>query len=196
MWAYYQAKSIKQHAFEMQKEKVEQELLAQKGKLSRDAQEKADKMLARYTKNVDRYEVEKTRSRRSRVACKGEEGGHCQGGQLRLRADLPADRHHAFVACGPDEEKGALVPRPRDDIRVAVLFPRCDFAVLLRESGTGFRVRVQGTGKPSGPLLRRDRVIRSLCHFLRCSFRRMIRRKDSSIRSGDLALLDEGEDRR
>jgi hypothetical protein len=59
MWAYYQAKSIKQHAFEMQREKVEQELLAQKGKLSRDAQEKADKMLARYTKNIDRYEVEK-----------------------------------------------------------------------------------------------------------------------------------------
>jgi len=29
------------------------------GKLSKDAQEKADKMLARYTKNVDRYEVEK-----------------------------------------------------------------------------------------------------------------------------------------
>jgi hypothetical protein len=59
MWAYYQAKSIKQHTFEMQKEKVEHELLAQKGKLSRDAQEKSDKMLARYTKNIDRYEVEK-----------------------------------------------------------------------------------------------------------------------------------------
>src|SRR5512136_2011589 len=39
MWAYYQAKSIKQHAFEMQKEKVEQELLAQKGKLSKEKKE-------------------------------------------------------------------------------------------------------------------------------------------------------------
>jgi hypothetical protein len=59
MWAYYQAKSIKQHAFEMQREKVEQELLAQKGKLPKEAWEKADKMIARYTKNVDRYEIEK-----------------------------------------------------------------------------------------------------------------------------------------
>jgi hypothetical protein len=59
MWAYYQAKSIKQHAYEMQREKVEHELLAQKGKLSKDAQDKADKMLARYSKNIDRYEVEK-----------------------------------------------------------------------------------------------------------------------------------------
>ena len=60
MWAYFQAKSIKQHAFEMQKEKVEQELARPEGKaFPKDAQEKADKMLARYIKNVDRYEVEK-----------------------------------------------------------------------------------------------------------------------------------------
>ncbi len=59
MWAYYQAKSIKQHAFEMQKEKVEQELLAQTGRLPKEAREKADLMMARYGKNIDRYEAEK-----------------------------------------------------------------------------------------------------------------------------------------
>ncbi len=59
MWAYYQAKSIKQHAFEMQREKVEQELLAQKGKLPKDALDKSQKMLERYGKNIDRYEIEK-----------------------------------------------------------------------------------------------------------------------------------------
>lgn len=59
MWAYYQAKSIKQHAFELQKEKVEQDLLAQKGKISREAMEMADRMLARYGRNIDRYEGEK-----------------------------------------------------------------------------------------------------------------------------------------
>ena len=59
MWAYYQAKSIKQHAYEMQKEKVEQELLAQAGRIPREAREKADKMLARYGRNIERYEAEK-----------------------------------------------------------------------------------------------------------------------------------------
>ncbi len=59
MWAYYQAKSIKQHTFEIQKEKIEQELLAQAGKLTREAREKADQMLARYGRNIERYEVEK-----------------------------------------------------------------------------------------------------------------------------------------
>ncbi len=59
MWAYYQAKSIKQHTFEIQKEKIEQELLAQAGRISKEAREKADTMLARYGKNIERYEVEK-----------------------------------------------------------------------------------------------------------------------------------------
>jgi len=59
MWAYYQAKSIKQHTFEIQKEKIEQELLAQAGRISKEAREKADTMLARYGRNIERYEVEK-----------------------------------------------------------------------------------------------------------------------------------------
>ena len=59
MWAYYQAKSIKQHTFEIQKEKIEQELLAQAGRIPKEAREKADTMLARYGKNIERYEVEK-----------------------------------------------------------------------------------------------------------------------------------------
>ena len=59
MWAYYQAKSIKQHTFEIQKEKIEQEMLAQAGRISKEAREKADTMLARYGRNIERYEVEK-----------------------------------------------------------------------------------------------------------------------------------------
>ena len=60
MWAYYQAKSIKQHTFEIQKEKIEQELLAQAGRIPKEAREKADKMLARYGRNIERYEAEKS----------------------------------------------------------------------------------------------------------------------------------------
>jgi len=56
-WAYYQAKSIKQHTFEMQKEKLELELLG--GQANRPAAEKYRQVIERYAGEVKRYEAEK-----------------------------------------------------------------------------------------------------------------------------------------
>lgn len=56
-WAYYQAKSIKQHTFEMQREKLELELAA--GRFSRPVADKYREVIERYTKETARYDKEK-----------------------------------------------------------------------------------------------------------------------------------------
>lgn len=56
-WAYYQAKSIKGHTYEIQKQKIELELL--QGKPAPAAREKIDKVLAKYDANIKRYDREK-----------------------------------------------------------------------------------------------------------------------------------------
>ncbi|AJE02092.1 DUF4337 domain-containing protein [Geobacter pickeringii] len=57
-WAYYQAKSIKQHTFEIQKERLELELATQE-KLSPAARERYGKAIATYGSEVKRYDAEK-----------------------------------------------------------------------------------------------------------------------------------------
>lgn len=56
-WSYYQAKSIKQHTYEIQKERLELEML--KGGLSPAAAERYRQTMARYDGEVQRYEKEK-----------------------------------------------------------------------------------------------------------------------------------------
>ncbi len=56
-WAYFQAKSIKGHTYEIQHQKIELEML--QGKLSPTAKDKIDKVLAKYASSVKRYEKEK-----------------------------------------------------------------------------------------------------------------------------------------
>lgn len=58
-WAFYQAKSIKSHNFELQKQLLELEVLAQKGRLSKDAEARFDKAIAGYEDNLKRYDGEK-----------------------------------------------------------------------------------------------------------------------------------------
>lgn len=58
-WAYYQAKSIKQHTFEIQKERLELELATQGEKLSPAARERYGKAIATYGDEVKRYDGEK-----------------------------------------------------------------------------------------------------------------------------------------
>lgn len=57
-WAYYQAKSIKSHAFELQKEHLELEFSGIKGP-NKDFNEKLEKTLASYGESLSRYDAEK-----------------------------------------------------------------------------------------------------------------------------------------
>ena len=58
-WAYYQAKSIKQHTYEIQKERLELEQVAQEGRLSPKAAEQYARTIAAYGGEVKRYDDEK-----------------------------------------------------------------------------------------------------------------------------------------
>jgi hypothetical protein len=57
-WAYYQAKSIKQHSFEMSKRALELQYRSQKG-LQPDVAGEYEKTLAKYGEEIKRYEAEK-----------------------------------------------------------------------------------------------------------------------------------------
>lgn len=57
-WAYYQAKSIKQHTFDLQKQNLELQLLTM-GKQAQPVQEKFRKAIEGCEKNVKRYDKEK-----------------------------------------------------------------------------------------------------------------------------------------
>ncbi len=58
-WNYYQAKSIKTHNFELQKEFLQLELLAQKNKISKEAAARFEKAIAGHEDNLKRYDREK-----------------------------------------------------------------------------------------------------------------------------------------
>ncbi len=58
-WNYFQAKSIKGHTYEIQRDRLALEILASNGRLSRDCSRKYEETLAAYTANVQRYEKEK-----------------------------------------------------------------------------------------------------------------------------------------
>jgi hypothetical protein len=57
-WAYYQAKSIKEHTFEMNRKTLELQLKSQKG-LSPETAEEYRKTLAKYEGEIKRYNAEK-----------------------------------------------------------------------------------------------------------------------------------------
>ena len=54
-WAYYQAKSIKSHTFEMQKQALELQLLAQGKSLSSEAHGKFIEKIGEYDREIKRY---------------------------------------------------------------------------------------------------------------------------------------------
>ena len=58
-WAYYQAKSIKSHTFEMQKQALELQLLAQGKSLPSVARGKFVEKISEYDREIKRYEGEK-----------------------------------------------------------------------------------------------------------------------------------------
>jgi hypothetical protein len=57
-WAYYQAKSIKQHSFEMSNHALNLQLRSQKG-LPADVTADYEKTLAKYQEEIKRYDAEK-----------------------------------------------------------------------------------------------------------------------------------------
>ena len=58
-WAYFQAKSIKQHTYELQKQNLELQLLVQKPSMTRGAQDQYMKVINDDAVNVSRYGTEK-----------------------------------------------------------------------------------------------------------------------------------------
>lgn len=58
-WAYYQAKSIKGHTYEIQKERLELELLAGGTRLDKDVANRFKKTISDYAGQIKRYEGEK-----------------------------------------------------------------------------------------------------------------------------------------
>ena len=66
-WAFYQAKSIKEHSFEMSRKTLELQLLSQKG-ISAEATEAYRAVIAKYDGDIKRYEKE-----RKEIKAKAEE---------------------------------------------------------------------------------------------------------------------------
>jgi uncharacterized protein DUF4337 len=58
-WNYYQAKSIKSHNFELQKELLELELLTQRNKITKEAAAGFEKAIVGHEDNLKRYDKEK-----------------------------------------------------------------------------------------------------------------------------------------
>jgi hypothetical protein len=58
-WAYYQAKSIKGHTYEIQKERLELELLSGKEGIMSKAVGRFEKTISDYAAQINRYEAEK-----------------------------------------------------------------------------------------------------------------------------------------
>ena len=58
-WSYYQAKSIKSYIYEIQKQKLELEILSQRGKLPVDVREQYQKVIAGYENKIKQYDKEK-----------------------------------------------------------------------------------------------------------------------------------------
>ena len=59
-WAYYQAKSIKGHTYEIQKQKLELEFLSLQATMPAAVAEKYKKTITDYEANIKRYEKEKS----------------------------------------------------------------------------------------------------------------------------------------
>jgi hypothetical protein len=58
-WAFYQAKSIKSYIYEIQKQKMELEMLAEKGLKTGPTAARYLKIIADFDKQIKRYEIEK-----------------------------------------------------------------------------------------------------------------------------------------
>jgi hypothetical protein len=58
-WAFYQAKIIKSYLYEVQKQNMELEMLAQRGKIRAEASDRYQKVIRDYDGKIKRYDQEK-----------------------------------------------------------------------------------------------------------------------------------------
>lgn len=81
-WAFYQAKSIKQHSFEMNKKALELQYRSQKG-LPSDVAADYEKTLAKYGEEIKRYDGEKNEIKaKSEGIAKGKLKAQTMGGNF------------------------------------------------------------------------------------------------------------------
>jgi hypothetical protein len=73
-WAYYQAKSIKGHTYEIQKQKLELEFLSLQVKMPSSVAEKYKKTITDYEANIKRYEKEKSEIKAGAEKLAGQKG--------------------------------------------------------------------------------------------------------------------------
>ena len=136
-WAFYQAKSIKQHSFEMNRTALELQFRSQKraaGRCGGRLQEDPGQIQRRHQALRHGKEGDQRQGRGHR---QGQKQGPEYGGQFRLCPDLPADRHHALIPGQPDQTALPLVHRPALQHRLVVLLPGCLDVVLLNETPSG-----------------------------------------------------------
>lgn len=76
-WAYFQAKSIKQHTCEVQRDQMRLALAASAGTFPPPARRKYDETLADYMKEIDRYDGEKSEIR-AKAEALGSQGQNAQ----------------------------------------------------------------------------------------------------------------------
>ncbi len=82
-WAYYQAKSIKGHTYEIQKERLELELLAGDGKMGKEALEGFRRVISGYGGQIRRYDLEKQEIKaRAEKLAKNKEEAQAMGGNF------------------------------------------------------------------------------------------------------------------
>lgn len=82
-WAFYQAKSIKSYLHEIQKQKIELEILAGNGRQSSAVMDKINKVLADYDSKIKRYDKEKEEIRqKAEELAKGKELAQARAGNF------------------------------------------------------------------------------------------------------------------
>ncbi|HTZ17994.1 MAG TPA: DUF4337 domain-containing protein [Dissulfurispiraceae bacterium] len=86
-WAYYQAKSIKGHTYEIQKQKLELEFLSLQSKMPAAVTEKYKKTLTDYEANIKRYDKEKAEIKAGAEKM-AKQKGICQGMSANLSYSL------------------------------------------------------------------------------------------------------------
>jgi Spy/CpxP family protein refolding chaperone len=74
-WAYYQAKSIKGHTYEIQKQKLELELAAQHSRMQSAVVEKYREVIRNYSSSVIKYEKDKAEIKAAAENLAGQKDG-------------------------------------------------------------------------------------------------------------------------
>lgn len=82
-WAFYQAKSIKGHAYEMQRTNMELELETLKGRIPKELAGKFNKTIANYAESITRYDSDKKEIKdKAEAIAKDKQAAQVKAGQF------------------------------------------------------------------------------------------------------------------